>query len=282
MEAIPGENAVNPELTTAQLRRSLRKFANNLSGGSWNKNTTQKVEITRTIVEKLPINRQDDDRDLPFYKSIKGSFEASKREFDTESGSYMEPMFIISGLTTRHVKIHEIPLPVVIDMFDMSEDESEELHTYCLSNQLDTYDKFVESLETVELTIAEEVTYVIDSKGRIEEYHESFAYGIDETTMYLTEYPEQVGEYEEEDTTVEEPYREQKPKSLALLNEFNVESESSDTSIQADYDEFTKQQDFERIAQELEVTNKEHTRRAMAIIAMVSDGFVELDKLKRS
>jgi hypothetical protein len=280
MEATPGENVVNPELTTAQLRRSLRKFANNRSGGSWNKNTTQKVEITRTIVEKLPTDKDDDEQDLPFHKAIKASFEASKREFDTENGSYMEPMFIISSMATRHIKADEIPLPVIVEMFDRSEDHFEELFTYCDSRTLDTYDKFVESLETVELTINEELTYVIDSLGNIEDYHESCSYSFDEIIMYVTEYLEQIDEPEEEDT-VTEPFYEHKPKLLALLNDINVESETSDASIQADYEMFTQQQDFERIAQEVAVTSEEHIRRAMAIVAMVSDGFVELDKLKR-
>jgi hypothetical protein len=280
MEATPGENVLNPDLTTAQLRRSLRKFANNLSGGSWNKNTTQKVEITRTIVEKLPTDKDVNEQDLPFHKAIKASFEASKREFDTENGSYMEPMFIISSMATRHIKTDEIPLPVIVEMFDRSEDHFEDLYTYCVSRNIDTYDKFVESLATIELTINEELTYVIDSIGNIEDYHESCSYSFDEIVMYVTEYLERIDESEEEDT-ITDPFHEQKPKLLALLNDINVESESSDASIQADYEEFTKQQDFERIAQEVAVTSEEHIRRAMAIVAMVSDGFVELDKLKR-
>lgn len=66
---------------------------------------------------------------------------------------------------------------------------------------------------------------------------------------------------------------------LAYLNEYGVDSGVRD--FDDSYNEFLLQQELEKLDELAKIPKEEHTRRALAMIAMVSNGFVDLRKIPR-
>jgi hypothetical protein len=271
MDIYSAKHIVETPQPPEALHEAAWSFANELANDKWSWRKTHKVEITRSITEVLGEEGALKEFEVePIYTDITISFSALKRYVYEGRRLYIEPEYNLCSTTSQDITKDEMPRNVLVDIVEdlMDEDDPQ------LEEDVET------SLDDQDLGRVQEVNYTINKDGNIQHYNLSYSYTIDGNIVHTVEQTESREEVRFTSIRMFDGRAlEARPVILAYLNEYGVQSGARD--FDDSYNEFLLQQELEKLDELAKIPKEEHTRRALAMIALVSDGFVDLSKIPR-
>jgi hypothetical protein len=254
------------------------RFADVLASGRWHQKRIHKVERTQTIVETVGTEYEYDESEIePIYNEITISFSALKRYFEDEDGPSSVPHYHIESTTAQGIDKHDIPRNVLDEIFaNAIEDEG---HDVIDELGIEDDELTEDNLDSFGIQRIQEDGYAFNHLGVIEEYTTSYRYTFDDSVVH------EVGHmYEVDEGFMWRPVElsegsanENKLIGLASLNEASIETalKNFDVGLQ----EFLIVETHPELREVL--PEKEHIKRILGMIGMLSNGYVDLRTGKR-
>lgn len=260
--------------TPENLLHKASEFANILAAGRWHQKNIQKVEITRSIAEEIGAEYELGDEFVDsIYTEMMISFSAYKQITDNQDGTeFIAPNYAVTSTTSQEITKNEVPRVVLDEIFSDTKDDEHPIHDLLEMEGLDE-----DNLDELEIRRIQQDEYEINHLGELQDYATAYSYTFDDVQVH------EVGYRHSNDVVLYRPVNmydatrvEGQPFSLTALNEIAIKIETQD--IDASYEKYLDSE-FLRSATEFGgLSRQEHTRRVLGMIAMVSNGFVNLRK----
>jgi len=250
-------------------------FANALAAGRWNNHSIQEVSQTSKIIEV--IGDEFDTREIygnEVINTVTLSF-AGIKEFVPIDDEYIEvPSYVITGTIAQAITKDEIPENVLKEIIEEAHIEDHPLRKLLDKDDPQTSDLYLETFDDVEIERIQQGLYTIDYKGDFEDYVLRYFYTIDGDRVYEVFYTHSKNEITSIPTMLADGSEgEEKPIALNPLDEEAVEAEV--LNIDASHEKLLDSRDIRELNEFSQLPKREHIRRVLGMISMISSGVVE-------
>lgn len=253
-------------------------FANTLAAGRWSHERIKEVETIQKIIESVGDDYElDEHYGEAIFDEVIVTFSALKQYVETKRGYVLAPTYSITSSTSQFITKDEIPENVFNQIIHDADDEDHPLNVAIEESGMQTSDLHLDTLEDFDVERTQEVTYLIGHDGEIEEYMLRYFYCIDDINVHEVMYSYSVCDAMWAPISLADgSVLEKKPIVLAALNEAEVDTASKD--IDASFDRFLIDEDFQTLTEFSAQPRQEHIRRALGMISLASSGYIDLRK----
>lgn len=275
------EQAFRPkdnEVTSRQVVKACRKFANILASGQWRDSENRGLSITRSFQEVIGhegVIAPSDITFSPITIETEVSFLARKNPYvvDIEGRQTLAEEYIISAAVTETIPYSEVPKELLAGLDDAIDvDDMGIEYSVPLAEQPEILQKIVFERQ-------HELTYEIDAWGEIDDYSIIVRYIADDCTIdeRVYSWSDDAQEYRYEPTGVVTPNEEVYEWRRATLSKMTEDDISQFLkTFEKIIENVSDAEEFEQITDEIYIGEDEHCRRILGMIAMVSVGFAEM------
>lgn len=274
------------EVSPRELLRSCQNLADVLTRGGWFDDEHRQAAIEREVGQHIgspigPDGAANDPRS-EFITSTIVNFRGDKSIVRAdEYGTIFEEDYRAGTTVTQIIHYSELPDRILLGIGREAQDSDHEDNDE-IENDDDSY--FLEDLSYLSLELIEsyvferqqEIGYVIDDAGEIDDYYVAYRYLVDETVIEETKYSwDDSGEFlmsqHEPSSIINESIIEWRKPDLDKLDAREL------ALFKRHFDEIianvTLNERFDILSDEMDLEEGEHIRRAMAIVAMAGHGF---------
>ena len=267
------------QLTEAHLAKRLYDFSNVLANGRWPYDTYM-VETTQCVIEQLG---DEDESDLgPIYNEVTVSFSAARQTLEEDGEMIIVPHYSLTSTISQEIEKAEIPTHVLDAIFKEATEDQESLAYEVLedagfSDLLENGTGFgvgddSDNLDQFEIKRIQELEYSIDHEGKVEDYTVSYAYSFDDVIVHNAVY-----QLSNSKVLTRPVYGvggeviDQQPIYVPHLDADALTGHLAtlDTRVET----FFTEEALRILETEVDIPQKEHVRRALGMLGVVSSGY---------
>jgi hypothetical protein len=275
------------------LKEALDNLADQQSAGMWSLDRVNRVDNERSVYETEGMTPSYMMHEIqPINTLSKITFVAYKRLLRAQDVPYLDSAYILSTTVSQNIEIDEIPESVLLGIVAFDNEKDDESGS--TMNRILTGEQIFDHLKDTVLNRTQQMTYVIDSNGEMEDYKIEVSYSSDGEKIHSMEYPE----ISDDDDTDEDDDGDELDAALEKLSEDidngendpveDLDSMPTIAEIISKYNSISKkdlqrlddysamldtERKFAEMIKEKGSVKVEHIQRLMAMVAMVANGF---------